>query len=130
MTECTQAGFEFPAFKRRRVQASFDGGAITSDAGALLLRQVDRQLSLSQAVAGALNDPRRSASCERNALSLVRQRIYALALGYEDLNDHQQLRCRTANGGRTQHGAGQSVTRCAALITTPTVKRPGKCTRC
>lgn len=93
MTECTQSSFEFPALKRRRVQASFDGGAITSDAGALLLRQVDRELSLTEAVAGALNDPRRSASCEHDTLSLVRQRIYALALGYEDLNDHQQLRC-------------------------------------
>jgi Transposase DDE domain group 1 len=92
VTQCTQASFEFPALKRRRVHASFDGGAITSDAGALLLRQVDRQLSLTQAVAGALNDPRRRASCEHDTRTLVRQRIYALALGYEDLNDHQHLR--------------------------------------
>ena len=96
MTECTQSSFEFPACKRRRVQASFDGGAITSDAGALLLRQVDQRLDLSRAVARALNDPRRRASCEHDLLSLVRQRIYALALGYEDLNDHQQLRSDAA----------------------------------
>ncbi len=96
MTECTPASFEFPACKRRRVQASFDGGAITSDAGALLLRQVDQRLVLTRAVARALNDPRRSASCDHDSLSLVRQRIYALALGYEDLNDHQQLRCDAA----------------------------------
>jgi len=93
VTQCTQSSFEFPAFKRRRVQASFDGGAITSEAGALLLRHVDKRLDLTRAVAGALNDTRRSASCEHDTLSLVRQRIYALALGYEDLNDHQQLRC-------------------------------------
>lgn len=96
MTECTQASFEFPACKRRRVQASFDGGAITSDAGALLLRQVDRQLGLTHAVARSLTDSRRRASCEHDLLSLLRQRIYGLALGYEDLNDHQQLRSDAA----------------------------------
>ena len=96
MTKCTQASFEFPACKRRRVQASFDGGAITSDAGVLLLRQVDRQLGLTEAVARLLADPRRRASCEHDVHSLLRQRIYALALGYEDLNDHQQLRTDTA----------------------------------
>ena len=96
MTECTQSSFELPACKRRRVQANFDGGTITSDAGVLLLRQVDRQLGLTRAVARSLTDPRRRASCEHDLLSLVRQRVYALALGYEDLNDHQQLRSDAA----------------------------------
>ena len=92
MTECTQETFDFPPCKRRRVQASFDGGAVTSDGGVMLLRQADRVMGLTEAVGRALVDPRRRASCEHDLLSLVRQRIYGLALGYEDLNDHQSLR--------------------------------------
>jgi hypothetical protein len=74
------------------VEANFKGGEISSDGGALLLRQVDRRLKLTAAVARALDDPRRQASCEHDLISLVRQRLYALALGYEDLNDHERLR--------------------------------------
>ena len=96
MTNCTQIAFEFPALKRRQVQANFAGGAITSDGGVLLLRQVDKRLGLSAAVAAALNDPRRQASCVHDGLSLLKQRLYGLALGYEDLNDHQQLRADLA----------------------------------
>ena len=96
MTECTQASFEFPPCKRRRVEADFSGGSITSDGGVLLLRQVDRNVGLTQALARALVDERRQASCQHDALSLVRQRVYALALGYEDLNDHQSLRTDVA----------------------------------
>ena len=92
MTNCTQESFQFPACKRRRVEANFQGGEITSDGGVLLLGQVDRCLGLSEAVARALEDPRRQASCDHDALSLLRQRVYALALGYEDLNDHHTLR--------------------------------------
>ncbi len=92
MTECTQSAFNFPVCKRRRVQASFDGGEITSDGGVLLLRQADRVLGLSEAVAHALVDGRRQASCWHDGVSLLRQRVYGLALGYEDLNDHQTLR--------------------------------------
>ena len=87
MTNCIQESFSFPGCKGRRVEACFDGGDITSDGGVLLLRQADRALKLTEAVAGALDDPRRRASCQHDALSLVRQRIYALALGYEDLNE-------------------------------------------
>ena len=96
MTNCTQIAFEFPALKRRQVQANFAGGAITSDGGVLLLRQVDKRLGLSAAVAAALHDPRRQASCVHDGLSLLKQRLYGLALGYEDLNDHQQLRADLA----------------------------------
>ncbi len=62
----------------------------------LLLRQVDQRLGLSAAVASALDDSRRQASCRHDAVSLLRQRLYALALGYEDLNDHQSLRADVA----------------------------------
>jgi hypothetical protein len=92
VTECTQESFEFPVCKRRIVEANFQGGDITSDGGVLLLRQADHLLGLSAAVARVLADPRRQASVEHDGLSLLRQRLYALALGYEDLNDHHQLR--------------------------------------
>jgi hypothetical protein len=78
------------------VEAKFDGGDITSDGGVLLLRQVDQRLGLSAAVTRALVDPRRQASCLHQGETLVRQRLYALALGYEDLNDHQSLRTDVA----------------------------------
>jgi hypothetical protein len=96
VTNCTQTAFEFPACKRRRVEASFDGGHISSDGGVLLLREVDRVLGLSAAVARALGDSRRRASCTHDLTTLVGQRIYALALGDEDLNDHQHLRTDVA----------------------------------
>lgn len=92
MTNCTQESFAFPGCKRRAVEANFKGGDITSDGGVLLLRQVDRQLGLCAAVATVLEDPRRRASCVHDAQSLLQQRVYALALGYEDLNDHETLR--------------------------------------
>jgi hypothetical protein len=92
MTECTQNSFEFPACKRRKVEANFSGGDVTSDGGVLLLRQADRRLGLTAALAKALNDSRRQASCRHDQRSLLRQRVYGLALGYEDLNDHQTLR--------------------------------------
>lgn len=92
MTICTPSTIEFPTVKRRRVQASFDGGAITSDGGVLLLRQVDRRLGLTRTLARVLEDPRAARRCRHTLGSLLRQRIYGLALGYEDQNDHQTLR--------------------------------------
>jgi len=92
VTKCTQESFNFPDVKRRSVEVNFQGGDITSDGGVLLLRQIDKRLGLSEAVSKALRDLRRKASCKHNGLSLLRQRVYALASGYEDLNDHQQLR--------------------------------------
>ena len=92
MTKCYQRSFEFPRVNRRIVEARFDGGDITSDGGVLLLRQADRLTGLSDSIARALSDPRRQASCDHDVPSLVRQRLYAIALGYEDLNDHDGLR--------------------------------------
>lgn len=92
MTNCTPAKIEFPACKTRKVEAAFSGGDITSDGGSLLLRQADRRLGLLSQVTSALHDPRRRSSCKHAFLSLLRQRVYALALGYEDLNDHDRLR--------------------------------------
>ncbi len=92
MTNCTQQSFAFPVCKRRAVEANFQGGDITSNGGVLLLRQVDRHLGLCAAVATVLDEPRRRASCVHEGLSLLQQRVYGLALGYEDLNDHESLR--------------------------------------
>lgn len=93
MTDCTPLQFEFPGFNRRKIEASFSGGHVTSDAGGcLLLPQVDCRTDLLRQVSQALVDPRRRSSCEHTLLSMLRQRVYGLALGYEDLNDHDPLR--------------------------------------
>ena len=92
MTECKQTAFDFPTCKSRKIHVDFNGGEVTSDAGVLLVRQADRKLKLTEELHRRLNDPRRQASCDHRQIELLRQRIYALALGYEDLNDHETLR--------------------------------------
>jgi hypothetical protein len=92
MTNRSKEQLSFPGCKGRKVEADFSGGDVTSDGGVLLLRQVDRLLGLTASVSDLLEDPRRRASCEHDQLSLLRQRVYGLALGYEDLNDHDALR--------------------------------------
>ena len=96
MTECTQVALEFPGCKRRRVEADFTGGEITSDGGVLLLREVDRHLKLTEAVAAVIPDSRCPERCVHDLVSLIRQRVYGLVLGYEDLNDHRNLRTDAA----------------------------------
>ena len=96
VTQCTQEYFAFPACRRRGVEAEFSGGEISSDGGVLLARQADRYLGLSAATARALVDDRRRASCVHDLPSLLRQRIFGLALSYDDLNDHQNLRADPA----------------------------------
>lgn len=92
MTECTQSCFGFAALYQREVVSQFNGGDITTDAGGLLLREVDRRLSLIERLAGCFTDYRQPDQIEHQVRELVAQRIYGLALGYEDLNDHDQLR--------------------------------------
>src|SRR5260221_12631842 len=75
----------------RQVQADFSGGTLSSDAGALLLRQVDRNLGLTRALAQCFGDGRNQFWVEHSVEELVRQRIYATALGYEDINDQERL---------------------------------------
>jgi len=82
----------FPACKSRKIEVDFNGGDITSDAGSLLIRQADRKLGLTRDLNKVLDDPRRKASCDHTQVAMWRQRIYGLALGYEDLNDHDTLR--------------------------------------
>ena len=92
MTECNQAAVPFASPKRRNLVADFSGGVITSDAGALLLRQADRQLGLLDALDRVIPDPRHPEFIVHPQRALLAQRIFGIACGYEDLNDHQQLR--------------------------------------
>lgn len=92
MTDCTQELFHFPSFDRRKIEASFTGGDVSSDGGVLLLRQADRRLGLTAALDRVLADPRHPLYLVHEQVDLLRQRIYGLALGYEDLNDHAMLR--------------------------------------
>lgn len=96
MTNCTRETIEYPGFDRRVIETEFTGGEITSDGGVLLLREADRRLRLTEMVAGKLSDVRRQKSCRHDLLSMLKQRVYALALGYEDLNDHDTLRSDAA----------------------------------
>lgn len=91
-TECSQTSFEFATESRQEVVARFDGGTITTDAGGLLLHKVEQKAGILRQFAGCFRDHRDPDRTEHRVGELVRQRVYALALGYEDLNDHDQLR--------------------------------------
>ena len=91
-TECTAGTLEFQAVARRSVQARFDGGALTSDGGSVLLREVERATHILTQFAACFHDHRDPTRITHRVSSLVRQRVYGLALGYEDLNDHEHLR--------------------------------------
>jgi len=91
-TECSPDLFGFARVEGRAVVASFDGGAITSDAGALLLGATDRAIRLVDRFASCFGDARSPVLIEHEVRTLVGQRVFGLALGYEDLNDHDELR--------------------------------------
>lgn len=92
MTECNSKPIVFSSLARRQVVANFAGGAIVSDAGALLLREIDRKLGLVEKLDAVIPDPRNAALITHRQSTMLRQRIFAIALGYEDGNDHQSLR--------------------------------------
>ena len=91
-TECNPDLFGFAPVGRREVVGSFDGGSITSDAGALLLRQTDQVIGLSKRLAACFHDRRCQELVEHSVETLVGQRVFGIALGYEDINDHDELR--------------------------------------
>src|ERR1700730_15784811 len=91
-TECSADLFGFAPVEGREVVAAFDGGAITSDAGALLLGAADRAIKLTERLAACFHDVRRQDLIEHEVVTLVGQRVFGIALGYEDLNDHDELR--------------------------------------
>src|SRR5262245_30362972 len=105
-TECSAERFDFGAVEGRAVEATFDAGLVTSDAGALLLRATDRAIGLMDRFAACFHDERRADLIEHEVATLVGQRVFGIALGYEDLNDHDELRhdpmCWRAS---SRHGA-------------------------
>jgi len=92
MTECNQKVFSFASHFSRRVETSFTAGRVSSDGGALLLRQADRKIGLLKRVGSCFTDRRSPLLVSHQLEEMLSQRIYGLALGYEDLNDHEQLR--------------------------------------
>ena len=112
MPKCSTGEMQFGRVGRRIVEADFGGGALSSDGGLMLLREVDRRTGLSSAVAKALHDPRDPELITHALRDLVAQRLYGLCCGYEDLNDHTALRndllMQTAIG--TGEALGSSAT--------------------
>ena len=92
MTQCSETLFPFEAHFSRQVVAQFAGDRLTTEGGSLLLRQADRKIGLLRRVADCFTDGRQPERIEHRLQEMLAQRIYALALGYEDLNDHEQLR--------------------------------------
>ena len=97
MTDCTREKYTFQGLSggprgKREVEGRFDGGAITSDGGAMLLREADKRLGILKMFTACFTDHRRPEWIEREVYELLAQRLYGLALGYEDLNDHDTLR--------------------------------------
>jgi Transposase DDE domain group 1 len=92
MTECIQSSFGFGGSGKREIVARFDGGTISTDGGAFLLRETDRHLNLLARLGDCFLDGRNQSRVEHSIVEMLSQRIYGLALGYEDINDHEQLR--------------------------------------
>lgn len=92
MTECSPSAFAFQDLGAREVLAAFDGGRVTSDAGALLLREIEAKFGFIDSFAACFTDHRDAERLDHPLVDLLKQRIFGLCLGYEDLNDHDQLR--------------------------------------
>jgi hypothetical protein len=102
MTECNRTAFPFEGHFSRRVVAKFDGAQMTTEGGALLLRETDRKIGLLKRVAACFTDTRDPQRTEHGLSEMLAQRIYGLALGYEDLNDHEELRPMSCAPDRAQ----------------------------
>lgn len=115
MTKCTSNQLQFGRLGRLSIEANFEGGALSSDGGLMLLRQLDRRIGLSDAVANALHDPRDPDRVTHSLRGLIAQRLYGLCCGYEDLNDHTALRkdplMQTAVGSCDDLGSSPTLCR-------------------
>jgi hypothetical protein len=121
-TQCNAEQLEFAGVEQRRVVAAFDGGLVSSDAGALLLGRTDEAIGLIDQLAGCFIDGRDPELIEHSVRTLVGQRVFGMALGYEDLNDHEQLRHDAVMGALL----GKLTARrsdCAALAGKSTLNR-------
>ena len=115
MTDCTFTKIEFPSCCKRRVEADFAGGEISSNGGALLLSLADRRVGLLSGLGRRLEDRRQAGKVKHGLAGLLRQRVFALALGDEDVNDHEVLRddlvLQTACGGDRRLASPSTVGR-------------------
>jgi hypothetical protein len=121
-TQCNAEQLEFSCVERRRVVAAFDGGRVSSDAGALLLKRTDEAIRLIDCLAECFLDYRDAGAIEHSVRTLVAQRVFGIALGYEDLNDHETLRHDPVFGVLIGKLAARR-SRCAALAGKSTLNR-------
>jgi hypothetical protein len=119
MTQCSTKPIEFSRLSPKKIQADFDGGTLTSDGGAVLLREVDRGLGLIDAINAGIPDPRNQDLIIHQQRTLLAQRIFGITLGYEDLNDHQTLREDPLFQTITERGIDQEL----PLASPPTLCR-------
>jgi len=119
MTHCTRPKGVFAKVNHKRVEADFGGGRLTSDGGALLLSEADRALGLTRRLAACIPDHRDPARTTHPLGDLLAQRIFGIALGYEDLSDHNTLRDDPA----LQTAAGRDPAQQAPLASAPTLCR-------
>jgi len=122
-TECSAKPSEFAPVEGRPVVAEFDGGAVTSDAGGLLLGAADKAIGLVRRLSGCFRDARDGRYIEHTVATLVGQRVFGLALGYEDLNDHESLRHDAVFGTLLGKLEPKRRADCAALAGKSTLNR-------
>src|SRR5262245_21897435 len=109
----------FPLLSRKPVDVDFSGGRLSSDGGLLLLAQLDRQIGLTERVAACIQDPRLPGRIRHSLLTLIRQRVYQIAAGYEDCNDANRLRSDPV----LKLAAGRAPVTGADLASQPTLSR-------
>ena len=129
-TDCKDQPLFFQDLGSRKIVADFSGGTLSSDGGVLLLRQVDLSLGLTRKLADCFGDQRNQLFVEHALTELLPQRIYAEALGYEDINDHEQLRrdplLAAPCGKKDPLGTGRLFHPGAPLAAPATLNRLGK----
>lgn len=122
-TQCNAEQLQFSCVERRRVVAAFDGGTVSSDAGALLLGRTDEAIGLIDRLARCFVDERKPELIEHSVRTLIGQRVFGMALGYEDLNDHDSLRHDAVFGTLLGKLEAKRRSSCAALAGKSTLNR-------
>ena len=109
MPDCAQTFLNFPSFDRRKIEASFTGGNVSSDGGLMLLRQADRRLGLTRALDAVLHDPRNPDLITHRQIDLLRQRIFGLAAGQPVPAAAERVRLRAHGGGAADRACGNGT---------------------